>query len=140
MIAVSPDYPDGEDVVDGLTFCNRTLGFVNAPALMQHILARLQDVTIDVGEYESSRDFLHSALTDIGYSVVRPEGAFYMFPRSPIEDDVAFVDQLKQHRVLVVPGAGFGTPGHFRISFCVTEATLQGSLEGFRQAFNAARE
>ena len=137
MIAVSPDYPDGEDVVDGLTFCNRTLGFVNAPALMQHIIARLQDVTIDVGEYESSRDFLYSALTDIGYSVVRPDGAFYMFPRSPIEDDVVFVDQLKQHRVLVVPGLGFGMPGHFRISFCVSEATLQGSIEGFRQAFNA---
>ncbi len=137
MIAVSPDYPDGEDIVDGLTFCNRTLGFVNAPALMQHIIARLQDVTIDVGEYESSRDFLYSALTDIGYSVVRPDGAFYMFPRSPIEDDVVFVDQLKQHRVLVVPGLGFGMPGHFRISFCVSEATLQGSIEGFRQAFNA---
>ena len=137
MIAVSPDYPDGEDIVDGLTFCNRTLGFVNAPAMMQHIIARLQDVTIDVGEYESSRDFLYSALTDIGYSVVRPDGAFYMFPRSPIEDDVVFVDQLKQHRVLVVPGLGFGMPGHFRISFCVSEATLQGSIEGFRQAFNA---
>jgi len=137
MIAVSPDYPDGEEIVDGLTFCNRTLGFVNAPALMQHIIAQLQDVTVDVSEYESRRDFLYSALTDIGYSVVRPDGAFYMFPRSPIEDDVAFVDQLKQHRVLVVPGAGFGMPGHFRISFCVTEATLQGSLEGFRQAFNA---
>ena len=140
MIAVSPDYPDGEDVVDGLTFCNRTLGFVNAPALMQHIIARLQDVTIDVGEYESSRDFLYSALTDIGYSVVRPDGAFYMFPRSPIEDDVVFVDQLKQHRVLVVPGLGFGMPGHFRISFCVSEATLQGSIEGFRQAFNATSD
>ncbi len=138
MIAVSPDYPDGEDIVDGLTFCNRTLGFVNAPAMMQHIIARLQDVTIDVGEYESSRDFLYSALTDIGYSVVRPDGAFYMFPRSPIEDDVVFVDQLKQHRVLVVPGLGFGMPGHFRISFCVSEATLQGSIEGFRQAFNAS--
>ena len=97
-------------------------------------------MTIDVGEYESSRDFLYSALTDIGYSVVRPDGAFYMFPRSPIEDDVAFVDQLKQHRVLVVPGAGVGMPGHFRISFCVSEATLQGSLEGFRQAFNATSD
>ena len=140
MIAVSPDYPDGEEVVDGLTFCNRTLGFVNAPALMQHIVARLQDVTVDVGEYEARRDFLYSALTDIGYSVVRPDGAFYMFPRSPIEDDVAFVDQLKERRVLAVPGAGFGTPGHFRISFCVSEATLQGSIQGFRDAFEGATE
>ena len=138
MIAVSPEYPDGEEVVDGLTFCNRTLGFVNAPALMQHIVSRLQDVTVDVGEYEARRDFLYSALTDIGYSVVRPDGAFYMFPRSPIEDDVAFVDRLKQHRVLAVPGTGFGTPGHFRISFCVSETTIQGSIQGFRDAFVAA--
>jgi aspartate aminotransferase len=138
MVAVSPEYPDGDEVVDGLIFCNRTLGFVNAPALMQHIIARLQGVTVDVGGYEARRDLLYSALTDIGYSVVRPAGAFYMFPRSPIEDDIAFVDQLKEHRVLVVPGAGFGGPGHFRISFSVTEATLRGSLAGFREAFDAA--
>ena len=138
IIAVAPDYPDGDEVLDGLTFCNRTLGFVNAPALMQRIVAHLQDITIDVSDYQAKRDLLYAALVDIGYSVVRPQGAFYMFPRSPVEDDVAFADELRKHRVLVVPGGGFGTPGHFRIAYCVDDATLQGSLDGFREAFRAA--
>ena len=135
FIAVSPRYEGRAELTDGLTFCNRTLGFVNAPALMQHIVGRLQGVTIDVGEYQAKRDFLHRKLTEIGYSLVKPQGAFYMFPRSPISDDVEFVAELQGHRVLVVPGRGFGLPGHFRISYCVTDETLEGSLEGFRTVF-----
>ena len=138
IIAVAPDYPGGEEVLDGLTFCNRTLGFVNAPALMQRIVAHLQGVTIDVSDYQAKRDWLYAALVDIGYSVVRPQGAFYMFPRSPMADDVAFVEELRKHRVLVVPGSGFGTPGHFRIAYCVGDRSLEGSLDGFRAAFMAA--
>ena len=135
FIAVSPRYEGRAELTDGLTFCNRTLGFVNAPALMQHIVGRLQGVTIDVGEYQAKRDFLHRKLTEIGYSLVKPQGAFYMFPRSSISDDVEFVAELQGHRVLVVPGRGFGLPGHFRISYCVTDETLEGSLEGFRTVF-----
>ena len=135
-IAIHPDYADGVELMDGLVFCNRTLGFVNAPALMQHIVAKLQSVTVDIGEYQSKRDFMHHSLTEIGYEVVRPQGAFYMFPRSPMEDDVEFVAELQKRNVLVVPGRGFGMPGHFRISFCVTDATLSGSIPGFREAFN----
>ena len=137
FVAVNPSYEGGEEVMDGLTFCNRTLGFVNAPALMQHIVRGLQGVTIEVGQYQAKRDFLYGALTDIGYSVVKPEGAFYMFPKTPIEDDVAFVDELRKHRVLVVPGTGFGSPGHFRISYTVSQETLEGSIDGFRRAFEA---
>ena len=135
FLAVHPEYEDRAELMDGLTFCNRTLGFVNAPALMQHIVARLQSVTVDVSGYQKTRDFLYDNLTDIGYSVVRPGGAFYMFPKTPIEDDVAFVDELRSHRVLVVPGRGFGLPGHFRISYAVTEREVEGSLDGFRAAF-----
>ena len=134
-IAIHPDYKDGAELMDGLVFCNRTLGFVNAPALMQHIVAKLQSVTVDIGEYQSKRDFMYEALTDIGYDLVKPQGAFYMFPKSPIEDDVEFVAELQKHNVLVVPGRGFGMPGHFRISFCVTDETLSGSIPGFREAF-----
>ena len=122
--------------MDGLTFCNRTLGFVNAPALMQLLVARLQDVTIDVKEYQDKRNYLYGELTRIGYSVVRPEGAFYMFPESPTDDDAAFVAELQRHRVLTVPGRGFGVPGNFRISYCVTDETLQGAVPGFRAAFD----
>ena len=136
-IAVHPDYDGRRELVDGLVFCNRTLGFVNAPALMQHIVRHLQGVTIDVGEYEAKRDLLYKGLTDIGYTLTRPQGAFYMFPRSPIEDDVEFAAALQEHNVLVVPGTGFGLPGYFRISYCVDDRTLKGSLAGFRKAFEA---
>ncbi len=135
FVAVRPDYEGRAELVDGLTFCNRTLGFVNAPALMQRIVARLQSVTVDVGQYQAKRDYLYEALMDIGYSVVRPEGAFYMFPRSPTEDDVAFTEELRENLVLVVPGRGFGLSGHFRIAYCVDDRTLEGSLAGFRAAF-----
>ena len=137
-IAVHPDYEDGVELMDGLVFCNRTLGFVNAPALMQHIVAKLQSATVDIGEYQSKRDFMYDSLTEIGYDVVKPQGAFYMFPRSPIEDDVEFVAELQKRNVLVVPGRGFGMSGYFRISFCVTDATLSGSIPGFREAFEQA--
>ena len=137
-IAIHPDYEDGAELMDGLVFCNRTLGFVNAPALMQHIVAKLQSVTVDIGEYQSKRDYLYRELTDIGYDVVKPQGAFYMFPKSPIEDDVEFVAELQKRNVLVVPGRGFGMPGYFRISFCVTDETLSGSIPGFKAAYDGA--
>ena len=137
-VAVHPDYDEAEELMDGLVFCNRTLGFVNAPALMQHIVAKLQSVTVDVGQYQAKRDFMYDHLVDIGYEVVRPEGAFYMFPKSPVADDVEFVAELQKYNVLVVPGMGFGMPGYFRLSFCVTDETLAGSIPGFRQAFESA--
>jgi aspartate aminotransferase len=69
----------------------------------------------------------------MGYELVRPQGAFYIFPRSPIEDDVAFVQALQQKRILTVPGSGFGTPGHFRIAYCVEDRTIENAIAGFRE-------
>ena len=134
FVAAHPEYEDRAELMDGFAFANRTLGFVNAPALMQHIVSKLQSVTIDVGVYQAKRDFMYDNLSKLGYTMPKPQGAFYMFPQSPIEDDVAFVDALREHNVLVVPGRGFGLPGHFRISFCVDDRTLEGSLLGFREA------
>ena len=133
-IAVHPEYSQLEDLMNGFIFCNRILGYVNAPALMQHIVARLQSVTVSIAEYQQKRDFLYKHLTGMGYSLVKPQGAFYMFPRTPIEDDVAFVKELQQFLVLTVPGSGFGTPGHFRLAYCVDDHTLEGSIDGFRKA------
>lgn len=133
-IAVNPNCPDREELANGLTFCNRTLGFVNAPALMQHVVQGLQGVSVDATDYQRKRDFLYSQLTELGYSVVKPQGAFYLFPKSPIEDDVAFVDALQEWNVLTVPGRGFGTPGHFRISYCVEDWVLEGAIDGFTKA------
>jgi aspartate aminotransferase len=109
------------------------LGFVNAPALMQHVVKNLQHVTVSVADYQKKRDFLYGNLVKMGYSVVKPQGAFYMFPKSPLENEIAFIDELRQQKVLVVPGRGFGTPGYFRVSYCVDDKTLQGSLAGFRK-------
>ena len=133
-IAANPGCGRHDELMTGLIFCNRVLGYVNAPALMQHAVRKLQQVSVSVTEYQRKRDFLYGHLTEMGYSVIKPQGAFYMFPKSPLEDDVAFVKELQQWNVLTVPGRGFGSPGYFRISYCVQDATLEGSLDGFRKA------
>ena len=112
-IAVNPGYRDKEFLVGGLTFCNRILGFVNAPALMQHLVRALQGVQVDVADYQRKRDYLYGQLVGLGYSVVKPQGAFYMFPRSPVEDEIAFVSELQKWNVLVVPEGDSGCQATF---------------------------
>ena len=133
-IAINPNHDNKEELAAGFSFCNRTLGFVNAPALMQRIVRNLQGVSIDPDYYQRKRDFLHTALMEMGYDTVKPQGAFYLFPKCPIDDDVAFTRQLVQHNVLVVPGRGFGAPGYFRISYCVEDAVLEGAVDGLAKA------
>ena len=137
FIAVNPNYPEKEELAAGFSFCNRTLGFVNAPALMQHVVRNLQGVSIDPDYYQRKRDFMHTSLLEMGYDTVKPSGAFYLYPKSPIEDDVAFTKELLQSNVLVVPGRGFGTPGYFRISYCVEDWVLEGAVEGLAKAVSA---
>jgi len=134
FIAVNPRMSHLKEMVDGLTFCNRILGFVNAPALMQRILPYLDGVSVDVGEYQRKRDLLCKGLSEVGYVFTRPEGAFYLFPKSPVPDDVLFVRNLLQENILGVPGTGFGTPGYFRLAYCVDDRVIENSLEGFRRA------
>jgi aspartate aminotransferase len=136
-IAINPDCANLQDMQDGLSFANRTLGFVNAPALMQHVITYLQGVTIDMQAYEHKRAILCDNLAAMGYQFVRPQGAFYLFPKTPIEDDVAFVKALQEERILTVPGRGFGAPGYFRISYCVEDQTIERSLDGFRKVAKA---
>jgi len=104
---------------------------VNAPAMMQHAIRALQHVTVDVSDYQRKRDYLYGVLTEAGYEVFKPEGAFYMFPKSPVEDEMVLVEALQRHGVLVVPGRGFGMPGYFRISYCVDQHVLEGAVPGF---------
>ena len=137
FIAVNPNYPEKEELAAGFSFCNRTLGFVNAPALMQHVVRNLQGVSIDPDYYQRKRDFMHTSLLEMGYDTVKPGGAFYLYPKSPIEDDVAFTKELLQSNVLVVPGRGFGTPGYFRISYCVEDWVLEGAVEGLAKAVSS---
>jgi aspartate aminotransferase len=130
-IAVNPQISDMEQMLGGLVLCNRILGFVNAPALMQRVIADLQGVYVDVSEYRRKRDLLCDGLAACGYQFHRPEGAFYLFPKSPIADDVAFVKALQKRRILTVPGSGFGGPGHFRIAYCVDDKTIVNAMPGF---------
>jgi aspartate aminotransferase len=133
-VAVNPKMENWRQIVDGLTFCNRILGFVNAPALMQRILPRLQGVRVNVQEYQKKRDSLCRDLASAGYSFIKPEGAFYLFPQSHVPDDVLFVNTLLQENILAVPGTGFGTPGYFRLAYCVEDRVIEGAMEGFRRA------
>ena len=133
-IAVNPAYEGKVELVNGLILCNRILGFVNAPALMQHAVRALQGVSVDVAEYQRKRDYLYGRLTEMGYEIFKPQGAFYMFPRSPLEDDEAFVQELQRWKVLTVPGRAFGSPGFFRISYCFEDRVLEGSMVGFAEA------
>ena len=138
-VAVNPACADLDELLEAIGFANRTLGFVNAPALMQHVVRELQGVTIDMAQYERKRALMCDELAAMGYEFVRPQGAFYLFPRSPIEDDTAFVNLLLQKRILAVPGRGFGTPGYFRLAYCVEDRTIENALPGFREALQTCQ-
>jgi aspartate aminotransferase len=136
--AVNPADPGKVDLMNALNFSLRTLGFVNAPALMQRVVANIQRATVDVDIYRKKRDLLYGNLTKIGYECVKPYGAFYVFPKSPIPDDIEFVAKLQNELVLVVPGVGFGTPGYFRASYCVDDWVIEGAMDGFSRMFAQA--
>ncbi|MBT18037.1 MAG: aspartate aminotransferase [Dehalococcoidia bacterium] len=133
--AVHPDDPDASLLMDALVFSNRVLGFVNAPALMQTLVARLQNVTVDIADYELKRNILYKGLSDIGFELVKPQGAFYAFPKAPIQDELSFINSLYDHGVLVVPGRGFGLSGHFRISYCVENSVIEQALPIFEKVY-----
>ncbi len=132
-VALHPDIEPAGELFRGMVFNQRSMGMVSAPALMQRIVARLQGVTVDVSEYQRNRDRLYEELTRMGYRMVRPDGAFYLFPEAPGGDDVAFIDRLQEERILVVPGVGFGRAGHFRISYAVPHEVVEASLPGFER-------
>jgi aspartate aminotransferase len=120
---------EGIDQLDaGLILANRVLGFINAPALMQRVVARLQGVEVDVSLYQENRDRLYEGMTEVGYEIQKPQGSFYMFPKSPLDDDLAFCAELLERLVLVTPGVGFGFPGYFRIAYCVEKRIVEGAL------------
>jgi aspartate aminotransferase len=130
-IAVNPEIGALGQVMDGLTLCNRILGFVNAPSLMQRVIADLKGVKVDVELYRKKRDLLCDGLASVGYRVRKPDGAFYLFLPTPIADDVRFANALQERRILTVPGSGFYGPGHIRIAYCVDDATILGAIDGF---------
>ena len=133
-IAVSPRAADAKELIDGMAFTLRTLGFVNAPALMQRVVAQILGASVDVEFYKRNRDTLYQELSGLGFEMIQPEGAFYLFPKSPLPDDVELVRHLQKHAILTVPGSGFGTPGYFRISYAVHRDILERSLPVWKTA------
>lgn len=132
-VAVCPEADEKPMLLQGLALANRILGFVNSPALMQRVIGGLQGVHVDIAEYARKRDLLCNGLSDFGYRFVRPAGAFYLFPQSPVADEVVFVRALQEERILAVPGSGFGAPGYFRLSYCVDDRTISDALPGFER-------
>ncbi len=135
-IAVNPALEGSPMLVGALTLTNRILGFVNAPALIQRVVAELVDEKVDIDFYKQNRDILCDALNGFGYDCPKPQGAFYLFPKSPIGDDVEFCRELLKENILAVPGAGFHGPGHFRLSYCTSRDTVERSLPGFKRAID----
>ena len=132
-LAVNPEAMFNERLIQGMILANRILGFVNAPALMQRVVASIQGKGVDISAYAGKRELVCSGLADCGYEFLKPDGAFYLFPKTPVPDDVEFVQALQKEMILVVPGSGFGGPGHFRIAFCVDDKTIINSMPGFRR-------
>jgi aspartate aminotransferase len=133
-IAANPACDSIGPLMAGMIMCNRILGYVNAPALMQRIVAELTDVTVDITPYKKRRDLLAGGLKSAGYTFPMPEGAFYIFCKSPIDDDVKFVQHLQKFNILAVPGSGFGGPGYFRMAYCVPEDVIKRSIQKFKEA------
>ncbi len=138
-VAANPRMSDKATIIAGMVLSNRVLGYVNAPALMQRAIPFLLEETVDIAIYQRRRDMLCNALDSFGYDFKKPGGAFYLFPRSPSEDDVAFVAALQEENILTVPGTGFGGPGHFRIAYCVSEDVIQKALPGFERVIKKWR-
>ena len=137
-IGLNPGAQDRTELLAGMILANRILGYINAPALMQRVVAKLTEISVDITPYARRRELFSRILEEIGYDFIKPQGTFYLFPRSPAADDVAFIQELKKENILAVPGRGFGRPGYFRLAFCVPESMIAGSAPGLARAFARA--
>ena len=132
-IAASSRIENVDTLMKAFAFCNRTLGYVNAPALFQKVVADAIDARVDISEYEKRRNFLYENITKLGFECVKPQGAFYLFPKALIDDDIEFIKRAMKYNLLLVPGSGFGCPGYFRMSYCVNFEMIQNSIPAFEK-------
>ncbi|MGN1318483.1 MAG: aminotransferase class I/II-fold pyridoxal phosphate-dependent enzyme, partial [Lachnospirales bacterium] len=132
-LVVNNGLDDFENAIEAMSVATRIMGFVNAPSLMQKVVAKCLGQTSDVSVYEENKEILYKALTEYGYECVEPKGTFYMFPKCPIADDKEFCAKAKDFRLVIVPGSGFNCPGYFRIAFCVDKQTVINSLDSFKK-------
>ena len=132
-VLVNTAMEDFENMVFALNVANRITGFVNAPSLMQRVIMQCLNDTADLSVYAENRNRLYNMLTSLGFEMAKPDGAFYMFPKALIADDVEFCSRAKELRLLLVPGSSFAAPGYFRIAYCVSPETIENSFAGFKK-------
>lgn len=132
-LVVHPEIEDVEAIMGSLNVANRILGFVNAPSLFQRVVAKTIGQEVDINVYKKNRDTLYGHLTKVGFEALKPEGAFYLFMKAPIEDDVKFCEDAKQFNLLLVPGRAFGCPGYVRLSYCISYTRIVNSLPAFEK-------
>lgn len=130
-VVANSEMDDYEDIIQSLNVANRILGFVNAPSLFQRVIGRILGAEVDVNIYKKNRDLLYNHLISLGFECVKPQGAFYLFPKSLIPDDKAFAEAAKKYNLLIVPGSSFGCPGYFRLSYCISYEKIEKSLQAF---------
>ena len=131
-LVIPSEMPDYKNVFAAASIATRVLGFVNAPSLMQRAVARVIDEQTDIAYYNRNRELLYNSLTEYGFECVKPEGAFYLFVKSPVTDEKEFVNKAKEHNILIVPGSSFACPGYVRIAYCVAYETIERSLNSFK--------
>lgn len=132
-LVIPDEMEDSRDVIQVATIANRVLGCVNAPSLMQRVIKRCVDAEVDVAAYDRNRNLLYNSLKDYGFDCIKPEGAFYLFVKSPVENEKEFCETAKQYNVLVVPGSSFACPGYVRIAYCVSYDKIERSLPAFKK-------
>lgn len=131
---VIPDEADGsEELISAATIANRTLGCVNAPSLIQKVVAKCVDAKTDLAAYDKNRQALYDGLKECGFECIKPQGAFYLFVKSPVEDEKAFCEAGKKYNILMVPGSSFACPGYVRLAYCVSYETIVNSLPEFKK-------
>ena len=131
---VIPDEADGsEELISAATIANRTLGCVNAPSLIQKVVAKCVDAKTDLVAYDKNRQALYNGLKECGFECIKPQGAFYLFVKSPVEDEKAFCEAGKKYNILMVPGSSFACPGYVRLAYYVSYETIVNSLPEFKK-------
>ena len=138
-LAVGSHAAGGEDLYAAVMGAARALGYVNPPSLFQRVVERCLGQTADISKYQENRDLILSGLREIGYQCVEPQGAFYLFVKSPEPDAKAFSERAKRHELLLVPSDDFGTPGYVRIAYCVSKDMILRSLPAFRALWEEYR-
>lgn len=132
-LVIPDEAADAEDLQAAANVATRILGYVNAPSLMQRAVAKCLDAQADVPYYDRNREALYTGLKNLGFSCIKPEGAFYLFVKSPVEDEKIFCQVAKKHHILIVPGSSFACPGYVRIAYCVAYETIVNSMDGFKK-------